>query len=165
MASTQDALYRRIDLDLSWSERDLPERVRTKHVHRLHPYLGKFIPQLVEALLERHVPRRPLTSELGLVLAELDPLPLPVDEPLGQSVTLVEPDAVANLDEVVRVGVNRMLAPVPHRLSLLPVGVRLEPFLKFLCSDRVHSPPPDHEGSAGWRSPRWRTYLVILNQA
>src|SRR5205814_9587327 len=57
VASTQDALYRRIDLDLSWSERDLPERERTKHVHRLHPYLGKFIPQLVEALLERHVPR------------------------------------------------------------------------------------------------------------
>ena len=56
MASTQDALYRRIDLDLSWSESDLPERVRTKHVHRLHPYLGKFIPQLVEALLARHVP-------------------------------------------------------------------------------------------------------------
>ena len=56
MASTQDALYRRIDLDLSWSERDLPERERTKHVNRLHPYLGKFIPQLVEALLLRHLP-------------------------------------------------------------------------------------------------------------
>jgi hypothetical protein len=56
VASTQDALYRRIDLDLSWSERELPERERTKHVHRLHPYLGKFIPQLVEALLERHLP-------------------------------------------------------------------------------------------------------------
>ena len=56
MGVTQDTLYRRIDLDLSWSERDLPERVRTKHVHRLHPYLGKFIPQLVEALLSRHVP-------------------------------------------------------------------------------------------------------------
>jgi DNA methylase len=55
VASTQDALYRRIDLDLSWSESDLPERERTKHVNRLHPYLGKFIPQLVEALLERHV--------------------------------------------------------------------------------------------------------------
>ncbi len=26
---------------------DVPERDRTKHVHRLHPYLGKFIPQLV----------------------------------------------------------------------------------------------------------------------
>jgi hypothetical protein len=56
VAPTQDALYRRIDLDLSWSERELPERVRTKHVNRLHPYLGKFIPQLVEALLARYVP-------------------------------------------------------------------------------------------------------------
>jgi hypothetical protein len=56
VASTQDSLYRRIDLDLSWSERELPERERTKHVHRLHPYLGKFIPQLVEALLSRYVP-------------------------------------------------------------------------------------------------------------
>jgi hypothetical protein len=54
VAPTQDALYERIDLDLSWSERDLPERVRTKHVHRLHPYLGKFIPQLVEVLLSRY---------------------------------------------------------------------------------------------------------------
>lgn len=55
MAPTQDALYAEIDLELSWSERDLPERERTKHVHRLHPYLGKFIPQLVEALLGRYV--------------------------------------------------------------------------------------------------------------
>ncbi|HET9323494.1 MAG TPA: DNA methyltransferase [Gaiellaceae bacterium] len=57
MAPTQDALYAEIDLELSWSERELPERERTKHVHRLHPYLGKFIPQLVEALLARYVPR------------------------------------------------------------------------------------------------------------
>src|SRR5436190_13597833 len=56
MASTQDALYSEIDLDLSWSERDLPERERTKHVHRLHPYLGKFIPQLAEVLLRRYLP-------------------------------------------------------------------------------------------------------------
>lgn len=54
MALTQEALYRELDLDLSWSERDLPERERTKHVHRLHPYLGKFIPQLVEALFDRY---------------------------------------------------------------------------------------------------------------
>jgi len=32
----------------------LPEYKRTKHVHRLHPYLGKFIPQLVEWFLSRH---------------------------------------------------------------------------------------------------------------
>ena len=55
MAPTQDALYAEIDFDLSWSERDLPERERTRHVHRLHPYLGKFIPQVVEVLLGRYV--------------------------------------------------------------------------------------------------------------
>ena len=32
--------------------------MRTKHVHRLHPYLGKYIPQLVEELFRRHVPAR-----------------------------------------------------------------------------------------------------------
>ncbi len=58
MAATQEQLYSGLDLDLSWSERDLPERERTKHVHRLHPYLGKYIPQLVEELFRRHVPAR-----------------------------------------------------------------------------------------------------------
>ena len=53
MAPTQDALYAGIDLELSWSERELPQRERTRHVHGLHPYLGKFIPQLVEVLLAR----------------------------------------------------------------------------------------------------------------
>src|SRR5512145_2637410 len=54
---TQAALYDELsrELHLSWSEAELPERERTKHVHRLHPYLGKFVPQLVEALLERYV--------------------------------------------------------------------------------------------------------------
>jgi len=32
----------------------LPEYERTKHVHRLHPYLGKFIPQLVEWFLAHY---------------------------------------------------------------------------------------------------------------
>lgn len=51
---SQEALYAEIDLELSWSERQLPQAERTKHVHRLHPYLGKFIPQLVEVFLRRH---------------------------------------------------------------------------------------------------------------
>ncbi|MGI9658348.1 MAG: DNA methyltransferase [Gaiellaceae bacterium] len=51
---TQETLYEEIDLELSWSERDLPQRQRTKHVHGLHPYLGKFIPQLVEVFLGRY---------------------------------------------------------------------------------------------------------------
>lgn len=44
-------------LNLNWRERDLPERERTKDVHRLHPYLGKFIPQLVEVFLRKFRPR------------------------------------------------------------------------------------------------------------
>jgi DNA modification methylase len=45
------------DLNFNWREKDLPERVRTKHVHRLHPYLGKFVPQLVEIILRKFRPK------------------------------------------------------------------------------------------------------------
>ncbi len=41
-------------LNLNWREKDLPEKERTKHVHRLHPYLGKFVPQLVEIFLRKY---------------------------------------------------------------------------------------------------------------
>ena len=40
--------------DTSIAFLDVPERERTKHVHRLHPYLGKFIPQLVGYFLSRY---------------------------------------------------------------------------------------------------------------
>ena len=39
-----------LNWDLSFSE--LHEKETTKHVHRLHPYKGKFIPQLVEYFLD-----------------------------------------------------------------------------------------------------------------
>ena len=74
MTGTQAALYAEIDLELSWSEEALPQSERTKHVHGLHPYLGKFPPQLAEALIARHCPAG------GLVL---DPF-------CGSGTTLVE---------------------------------------------------------------------------
>ncbi len=42
--------------DLNWalSFDNYSEKERTKHVHRLHPYKGKFIPQLVEYFLDNH---------------------------------------------------------------------------------------------------------------
>jgi len=42
--------------DLNWhlSFVEYAESERTKHVHRLHPYKGKFIPQLVEYFLDKH---------------------------------------------------------------------------------------------------------------
>jgi len=43
--------------DLNWrlSFVEYKEAERTKHVHRLHPYKGKFIPQLVEYFLDSHI--------------------------------------------------------------------------------------------------------------
>lgn len=44
-------------MNLNWKEKDLPESLRTKHVHRLHPYLGKFVPQLAEIFLRKYAPK------------------------------------------------------------------------------------------------------------
>ena len=43
--------------DLNWalSFDQFKEAETTKHVHRLHPYKGKFIPQLVEYFLDSHI--------------------------------------------------------------------------------------------------------------
>ena len=43
--------------DLNWalSFDNYKEKDTTKHVHRLHPYKGKFIPQLVEYFLDDHI--------------------------------------------------------------------------------------------------------------
>ena len=42
------------DLNWSLSFEQYKEAETTKHVHRLHPYKGKFIPQLVEYFLDSH---------------------------------------------------------------------------------------------------------------
>jgi len=43
--------------DINWtlSFENYKESETTKHVHRLHPYKGKFIPQLVEYFLDDHI--------------------------------------------------------------------------------------------------------------
>ena len=43
--------------DLNWtlSFSEYKEKETTKHVHRLHPYKGKFIPQFVEYFSDRHI--------------------------------------------------------------------------------------------------------------
>ncbi len=45
-----------LNKDLNWhlSFVEYKESERTKHVHRIHPYKGKFIPQLVEYFLDSH---------------------------------------------------------------------------------------------------------------
>lgn len=60
------------NLNLDWSEKDLPQGKRTKHVHSLHPYLGKFVPQLPEMFLRKYKPKRVLDpfSGSGTTLVE-----------------------------------------------------------------------------------------------
>jgi len=52
----ENSFKRRLGDDLNWhlSFEQFKEAETTKHVHRLHPYKGKFIPQLVEYFLDSH---------------------------------------------------------------------------------------------------------------
>lgn len=53
----RETVYKKkLGADLNWalSFENYKESETTKHVHRLHPYKGKFIPQLVEYFLDTH---------------------------------------------------------------------------------------------------------------
>jgi DNA modification methylase len=54
--SREEIFKERLGDDLNWalSFDQYKESETTKHVHRLHPYKGKFIPQLVEYFLDNH---------------------------------------------------------------------------------------------------------------
>jgi len=71
--------------DLNWhlSFVEYKESERTKHVHRLHPYKGKFIPQLVEYFLDAHTDefKQQIYFEKGNII--LDPFS-------GSGTTLVQ---------------------------------------------------------------------------
>lgn len=55
--SRQEEWKEQLGEDLNWalSFEQYKEAETTKHVHRLHPYKGKFIPQLVEYFLDNHI--------------------------------------------------------------------------------------------------------------
>ncbi len=74
----------RLIKQLCWTEKDLPQKIRTKHVHSLHPYLGKFVPQLVDYFLKRDMKNSKLIC---------DPF-------MGSGTTLVE----ANVNGVPSIG-------------------------------------------------------------
>jgi len=55
--SKRESSYKaRLGSDINWSLSfsNVKESESTKHVHRLHPYKGKFIPQLVEYFIDEH---------------------------------------------------------------------------------------------------------------
>lgn len=55
--SREISFKKQLGEDLNWalSFDQYKEAETTKHVHRLHPYKGKFIPQLVEYFLDSHI--------------------------------------------------------------------------------------------------------------
>jgi len=52
----QSKFTEKLGEDINWrlAFHNVKEKETTKHVHRLHPYKGKFIPQLVEYFLDQH---------------------------------------------------------------------------------------------------------------
>jgi hypothetical protein len=147
MAPTQDALYRELDLDLSWSERDLPERERTKHVHRLHPYLGKFVPQLVEALLERHLPR---------ARQVLDPF-------AGSGTTLVQSlESGRNATGIDVAAFNGLLMRVKTAdYNLFTLERELRDSIRRLEAFEAMRPPRPNDYLDAWFAPRAAAELVF----
>lgn len=81
----KDEWKKKLGVDLNWrlSFVEYQESERTKHVHRLHPYKGKFIPQLVEYFLDSHMDdfKRQIYFRQGDIL--LDPF-------CGSGTTLVQ---------------------------------------------------------------------------
>ncbi|MCY4418945.1 MAG: DNA methyltransferase [Cytophagales bacterium] len=113
-----------VDWELSFSE--IKEKETTKHVHRLHPYKGKFIPQLVQHFVRKYLPP-------GTVL--LDPF-------CGSGTTLVQ----ANEEGMHAVGVdicgfNTLLSQVKTRkLDLALCRREFRSLSHRLAKHTFHSP-------------------------
>ncbi|HUN24267.1 MAG TPA: DNA methyltransferase [Anaerolineales bacterium] len=73
---TKESLWKlQLGEDLNWalSFEQFKESETTKHVHRLHPYKGKFIPQLVEYFLDDHIDQFKTTTYFQKGDIVLDP--------------------------------------------------------------------------------------------
>lgn len=85
LVKKQESWRSQLGHDLNWglSFSNLRESDTTKHVHRLHPYKGKFIPQLVEYFLDSHFNtfKKEVFFKFGNII--LDPF-------MGSGTTLVQ---------------------------------------------------------------------------
>lgn len=141
-------------LNLNWREQDLPQRLRTKHVHGLHPYPGKFIPQLVEIFLRKYARR-----------AVVDPF-------VGSGTTLVEANALglaaygADVSYfnclLSRVKTQKYdLALLERELKNILVRLQMELFVTRAAADEVET--GSHYLSE-WYAPAARRQLLLYRR-
>ena len=119
MISQQDAQFPIVD-ELCWTEKELPQKERTKHVHSIHQYMGKYVPQLVDYFLERDL------KDCSFIL---DPF-------VGSGTTLVQ----CNIHQIPSIGIdisqfNIMLTNVKTREYNIPhLTKEIEDILEKLCT-------------------------------
>src|SRR5207244_924199 len=148
---TQEALYAEIDLELSWSEDELPQFERTKHVHSLHPYLGKFVPQLVEYFLHRY----------------FSPGDCVYDPFVGSGTTLVESNAFGA--DAVGCDISAFNCLITRVKTGAHAPASLEMELRRILEEAQQHPDADLSSAggwlAGWYSPRALRELLRYRNA
>ena len=106
----KEKVYKEKYKDISWelSFDWVSEKERTKHVHRLHPYKGKFIPQLVEYFLDEHTDnlKKDVYFKKGDIV--IDPF-------CGSGTTLVQ----------------------ANELGIHSIGVDISPFNAFIANTKL----------------------------
>ena len=134
--------------DANWalSFADVKEAETTKHVHRLHPYKGKFIPQLVEYFLDGHTDKfkQQVYFRPGDIV--LDPFcgsgtTLVQANELGMPAVGVDISAFNTLLSNVKVGkhnlpqIKQVLAVLSDKLQYHVIGSRIATFEAHLAQE------------------------------
>lgn len=139
-------------LNLNWREKDLPERLRTKHVHRLHSYLGKFVPQLVEIFLRKYSPRRVIDPFCGSGTTMVEASVLGIDS-VGCDISTF--NCLMSKVKTDTYNVEKLGGEIKHILRRMKAKVSYDPLFKDV-------PDTDNEYLGKWFATRSRKQLLYF---
>ncbi|MFC1924047.1 DNA methyltransferase [Chloroflexota bacterium] len=152
-------------INLNWRERDLPEKERTKHVHRLHPYLGKFIPQLVEIFLRKYFqPNQTVLDPFcgcGTTLVQANELGI---NAVGYDISAF--NVLLSRAKVHKYNISRVKTEILDALDklrrLTQSNTQLELWVER--ASELHIPETDNEYLRKWFAPRALNELLTYRQ-